>query len=313
MMLPELRTRPGDKVAREVTVDAGVTLPVTVIHGEREGKTMLVTAGIHGGEYLGIRAATLLAATLTPRDVAGRVVVLHCCNPGAFFAHRAFVVPEDGKNLNAVFPGDPEGSLAERIAHVIATAFIPVADVHVDIHCGDIPETLVSHVYYSDSADPAVNEASREMALASGADYAVPARGMKGPSHVACQRGIPSVLIERGASGLWSEEEAQRYVRQLRGVLAHCGLIDPEEALPRPRVIAHAFSLTAPKSGCWLPRVEPGDYVGAGEELGTISDFFGNVLETVVAAHEGVVLYMTSSLSVNEGGPLITYGSGDRE
>lgn len=80
-------------------------------------KTMLFTAGIHGGEYMGIKAAALLVETLTPQDVRGSVIILHCCNPQAFFAHRPFVVPGDGKNLYTSFPGDSEGSLTEKIAH----------------------------------------------------------------------------------------------------------------------------------------------------------------------------------------------------
>lgn len=305
--LPE--TKPGEKITLEIGVEGEIKLPVTIIHGEKKGKTILFTAGIHGGEYLGIMAVTLLAEALSPQNVTGRVIILHCCNPQAFFAHRPFVVPEDGKNLYTIFPGDPEGTLTEKVAHLIATAFVSVADFHVDVHCGDIPETLVSHACFMDDSDPMVNHTSLEMAVASNSDYVLPFYGIEGLSHHACSQGVPSILIERGGSGLWSEEEAEVYLRQLRGILATCGFTTPKKPFNQPRMISMVSCLTAPKSGCWLPKVESGDQVRAGEELGVITDFFGKKLETIVATHDGVILYMTSSLSVNKGGPLITYGS----
>ena len=53
--------------------------------------------------------------------------------PGARRAHperhrfrgrSPFVVPEDGKNLNRCFPGNPAGTLAERLAHAAFTQLI---------------------------------------------------------------------------------------------------------------------------------------------------------------------------------------------
>ena len=49
-----------------------IEIPLTIINGAFDGPTLLVTAGIHGGEYPGIAAATLpppwsLAAALTRR------------------------------------------------------------------------------------------------------------------------------------------------------------------------------------------------------------------------------------------------------
>lgn len=305
--LPQKSTE--NKITLEIEVEKGVKLPVTVINGKDGGKTMLLTAGINGGDYLGMRAAALLAKTLTPQDVRGSVIILHCCNPSVFFAYCPFVVQDDGKNLYTTFPGDSGGTLAEKIAHLIANAFVSVADFHVDVHCGDIPETLVSHACYIDDSHPEINQTSLEMAMASGSDYVFPFCGIESSlSHYACSQGIPSILIERGASGLWSEEEAKIYYRQLRGILANRGFIAPEKPLNKPKMIYEVFCLTASQNGCWLPQVELGDHIQAEEELGVITDFFGKTLETVVAAHDGVVLYMTSSLLVNKDGPLVTYG-----
>ena len=57
-------------------------------------------------------------------------------------------MPEDGKNLNRVFPGNPEGTLSEKTAGLISSSFFPLADFYVDLHSGDIHESLHPYVYY---------------------------------------------------------------------------------------------------------------------------------------------------------------------
>ncbi len=65
------------------------------------------------------------SASLAGRDLRGSVRVVPVLNLPAFRARSPFVVPEDGKNLNRCFPGDPAGTLADRLAH---------ADVHPADH-----------------------------------------------------------------------------------------------------------------------------------------------------------------------------------
>lgn len=310
MILRELQIEKGTKHMQSVKVPGtAIQLPVTVIDGEREGKTIVITAGIHGGEYLGIRCASLLAQLFTPADVCGRIMIVHCCNPQAFYAHRGYVVPEDGKNLNRIFPGSPNGTLAEKTAHFLAEAFVPLADYLVDLHCGDVSERLVPHVYYINNVTDEINAASHRLAMACGAGYAVPSYGTGGIFHYACRNGVPAILVERGASGLWSDGDAYLYAAQIRQLLATVGFVPPKTPFPRPVEISHATYAPAPDSGCWLPAVAPGDQVSCGQKLGEIRDFFGHLLAAVVAEHDGIVLYMASSLSIRQDAPLIAYGA----
>ena len=52
--------------------------------------------------------------------------------PAAMAGRR--VSPYDGLNLNRSFPGDPEGSPTQQIAHYIATIVLPMADAAIDLH-----------------------------------------------------------------------------------------------------------------------------------------------------------------------------------
>ena len=100
-----------------------IEIPITIINGAADGPTLLVTAGIHGGEYPGIAAAMELGGELEPEQLHGRLIMLHPVNIQGFWARREFIVPEDGKNLNRVFPGRADGTLSEKIAYLINCLF----------------------------------------------------------------------------------------------------------------------------------------------------------------------------------------------
>lgn len=46
-----------------------IEIPLTIINGAFDGPTLLVTAGIHGGEYPGIAAAMELGRSLDPQEI----------------------------------------------------------------------------------------------------------------------------------------------------------------------------------------------------------------------------------------------------
>ena len=53
-----LNAAPGERVHGFITIgDGEFSLPATIIRGEKEGKTALITAGVHAGEYVGIQSA----------------------------------------------------------------------------------------------------------------------------------------------------------------------------------------------------------------------------------------------------------------
>ena len=57
-LLKNVTVQPGQKWHGELELANGeIRLPATVLHGHGTGKTMLITAGVHAGEYVGIQAA----------------------------------------------------------------------------------------------------------------------------------------------------------------------------------------------------------------------------------------------------------------
>ena len=111
-----------------------VMIPVTVI-GNGEGPTALLTGGNHGDEYEGITALLKLANRLQARDIRGRVIIVPMMNHPAV-QNGTRTSPLDGGNLNRAFPGDPAGTLTEKIADYFTRYLVPLADVVLDMHSG---------------------------------------------------------------------------------------------------------------------------------------------------------------------------------
>ena len=304
-----LTAREGEKVQGMVEIPGGsIQLPVTLVNGTRPGKTLLITSGVHGGEYVGIQAAIETAASLQPEEVQGQVILVHPANPNAFYQRVSYINPGDGKNLNRSFPGDPNGTQTERMAHFIATQMVDQADFCVDLHGGDLHEELSSYAIYSDASTPENMAVSLEAARQLTVRYIHKSAATGGLYGCSALRGIPGILIERGCRGLWTPQEVADYREDLCRLMRHLGIL-PGTNAPAPSPVEFQYSkvLRAPKDGCWYPMASPGDWIAPGQKLGELRDCFGNLLFEAVAQEEGMLLYRIVSLAVNEGSPLCSY------
>ena len=70
-VLQDFNVAPGEKQRAVLTVaDCPFRMPATVIRGVQPGPTLLVTAGVHNMEFVGINAAIQLANDTRPEDIA---------------------------------------------------------------------------------------------------------------------------------------------------------------------------------------------------------------------------------------------------
>ena len=136
--LNDISVEPGNVWTGYLELGQGeFRLPAAVLHGTRPGKTMLITAGVHGGEYVGIQAAIELSQKLKIQKVAGTIIIVKVINVPAFERRNGSMGLTDGKNLNREFPGNPKGTEMERLAWAISHELQPAADYYIDLHSGD--------------------------------------------------------------------------------------------------------------------------------------------------------------------------------
>ena len=94
----------GEKVTGAIEVpagvDAGLSIPVAVIHGAKPGPVLAVVAGSHGTEYTSIIALEKLIAMLNPAEISGTVIVVPLINIQSFEQKVPHINPVDKKSMN---------------------------------------------------------------------------------------------------------------------------------------------------------------------------------------------------------------------
>ena len=288
--------------------------PVFEATGRRDGPRACLLAGVHGGEYSSIAALVRFMRELDVADITGSILAVPVVSPTSFAARSPFVVPEDGRNLNRSFPGDPDGSFTEVLAHHVFSEFVAGSDVLIDLHGGDMVEALEPFALYDDSP---VRDTAERLARAYGLPYVVcdTADTLGGTtSATAAAAGIPGFTAEAGGRGLLEPAEVERHLRGLSSSLRAAGVLDGEPDPPpaRQRLVQRFLWLRTPVRGWWQPAVEPGDTVTAGDRLGAVLDGFGDTVEIVTAPEDGALLFRTSSPAVDAGGLLAGLGAGLR-
>ena len=155
---------PGECKWVQIPVPGTHLLECICLCGKNPGQTLVVTAGVHGCEYVGVQALRALAQELDPSTMTGNVILLPLANPYGFYAGAKRVVPEDGVNLNSAFPGDKDGTLGRRLAFALEDSLYPAADFLADLHSGDCNESLHPLVFIPIAGEQTVNSAALEAA-----------------------------------------------------------------------------------------------------------------------------------------------------
>ncbi|UQZ90281.1 succinylglutamate desuccinylase [Deltaproteobacteria bacterium Smac51] len=303
--------KPGRKNQSPVSIaNTPFEVPMTTIGGAGDGPSVLITTGIHGSEYPATLAAIELARELNPEDVHGRLIMIHPVNTSAFKARASAIVPEDGDNLNRMFPGDPNGGLASRMAWWL-TVISDAADFYMDLHSGDIYEELTPYVYFPGHADEKVIEASKAAAMVLDVPFMVRSGAFTGAYNSAAVRGTPAILVERGGAGFCLRNDVDLYKKDIRNVLNHLGLLKSgmEPTASRPVEMTKVIYLESEHDAAWQSEVKLGQKVVKGQNLGRVFDLFGRTLAEYRAETDGTVLYQLYTLSTNKKDVLIAYGA----
>ncbi len=252
-----------------------IAIPAAVVKNG-EGPTALFTAGNHGDEYEGQVAVCNLIRELKPESIKGRVIMLPAMNlPAALAATR--VSPIDGGNMNRSFPGSPDGTVTQQIAHYVDSVLFPLADVFHDLHSGGGSLAYMVFASTHEGPDAAVNARGMAALRAFAAPVSLHWRQGSDPRFspgAAMKRGVAALGGEFGGggslnrAGLAAIEDG--LVRQLR----HMGIIAGGPPEPRAtrmlEVPSNDYFVYAPDAGVFEPATDIGDAVKKGQLCGRV-------------------------------------------
>lgn len=297
-------------------------LPTMCATSENSGPVVWLTACSHGDEVSGIVVIQEIFKSIRSRLKCGAVHAFPLMNPLGFESGIRHITMS-GEDLNRSFPGNPNGSLGERIAHTIFNTIVDtkpslVVDFHND-WIESIPYVLLDH-------DPGkLHKASYRKAM-----HAAKQAGMclivddeelhASLSFNLLLRDIPALTFELGKPNIVSESNVTYGVEAIWNILAELGMIEPRETsfqYPLPPEYANGKPLTyldkpyGSRTGIIRFLAKPGNVVKAGQPLAKIVNAFGRPQETMTAIKDGIVLGHSDSSVAFPGVPIMAFGIPD--
>lgn len=274
------------------------------------GPHLLITAGVHGDEYVPIQAVRELISHFQSRElVCGRLTLVPVVNESAFGLGRR--CGEDGLDLARTCPGRSDGSVTEQAAAALS-GLIRDADAFVDLHSGGtelLVEPLAGYMLHSDLQ---VLARQRDMAKA----FDLPLVWGTSPEFdgrslsVARDAGVPAIYVEYLGGVVADADGVEACVNGCLNVMGQLGMIERPlddsnvvEVIEDGRTgVGHMQVCNlSPITGLFEPSVELGQDVTKGDLLGRVTDPFGATTIEMLAEQSGKLVVLRGVPRVSKG------------
>lgn len=292
------------------------------------GPTVVFVSGIHGAEVSSVGGLLSFLEeldTIPDSDVSGRIIAFPFANPIALLQKTwGFKLsPLDfDENLNRLFPGDPNGSLGEQMAHAIFKFIMKraprlVVDLHT-MNSRSLPFVIVDRMRdpFSIFEADVMSDAGK---FGIGVVYEMPPEeydkeGLnKSLSGALCEKHIYSFTVEV-PSATYALPESEEIVRAgLWNIIYGMNMMKKEEFEPSLHPTRELIGVgihqrylgpRAKRAGFFRPAVFPGDWVSEKHEMGKIYNGSAKVIEAVLAPTSGYVSDIIEASFVSSGDQL---------
>ena len=277
---------------------------------------LALVAGSHGTEYASIIALEKLIAMLNPAEVSGTIIIVPLINIPSFEQKTVHLNPIDNKNMNRFYPGKIDGTQTERASYLITKQVVEQCDHLIDLHGGDMDESLRPYSYWTKTGNEKQDQISREMVLAFGLDHIViSTERPKDPQasryleNTATTRGKPSITVEAGHAGTVETDDVNALINGCLNVMRYLNMISSTATLlDRPVWIERIATLASEQTGIFYPLVKRGSFVEQGQKIGYVTDYHNNPIFEARAPVAGVVLYICAVPSMTKGSTIANIG-----
>jgi len=296
--------------------DAALSIPVAVFHGAKPGPVLAIVAGSHGTEYTSIIALEKLITTLNPAQISGTVIVVPLINIQSFEQKVPHLNPVDKKSMNRWYPGKLDGTQTDRASYLITKQVVEQCDHLIDLHGGDLDESLRPYSYWTKTGNEQQDQISKEMVLAFGLDtIIISADRPKDPQasryleNTASTRGKPSITAEAGYAGTVETDDLNALVNGCLSVMRYLKMLPgAPNVIEHPVWIEKVVTLASEQTGIFYPLAKRGTYVEQGMKVGYVTDYLGKVIFEARAPVAGVVLYVCAVPSMTKGATIANIG-----
>ena len=289
-----------------VATGATVQLDVHVIHGRKEGPTLVVMGALHGDEINGTEVCRRLLRSKSFRYLHGTLLIIPVVNSPAFL-NRSRYLP-DRRDLNRLFPGGGTGSLGARLANKITTEILPRADFIIDLHTAAADRTNLSQIRVTED-----DEASMRIAAAFRPPVVLMSSQRPGTLRGTCAvLKKPVILYESGEAGRLDAHSIRFGQQGVVSVMREVGMLPKRRGLSArmadPVICQTSQWERASEGGLFIPLVSLGKTVTSDQEIGYVGNPVTGEEIPVKASRKGVVIGRTNQGLVDEGDALFHIG-----
>jgi hypothetical protein len=284
-----------------------------------DGPLIWLTACAHGDEVAGIVIIQEIFKKLKKGLLRGQVHAFPLMNPLGF-ENASRSISLSSEDLNRSFPGNPAGTLGERIAHQIFDAVTSTdPDLVIDLHndwIRSIPYALLDRK--TGIPDVMAWEKSAESARDSGFCVIMdPEEIRKSLSYNFLARGIPALTLEMGEPFMVNEINVRHGIGAVWNILASMNMVQNTKepfVFPVPegfaggRILDYLDRPVCSSSGVIRYIARPGTVVRKGQNLARIVNAFGKTQEILTASQEALVLGHNDMSAAFPGMPLMAFG-----
>ncbi len=269
-------------------------------HPVERPKRMVIVTGTHGDELEGQFCCYEIIRRIKEHKeyLNGIVDVFPALNPlGIDTITRG--IPKFDLDMNRIFPGNLDGSLAEYTAWQVIEN-IKGADVCVDIHS--------SNIFLREIPQIRINEETADrlvpLALKMNVDYiwvhSASTVLEATLAHSLNKAGVPTLVAEMGVGMRITKDYGYQLTEGIFNVMKHLGIwTGPVSAVRSPIISTDGkvSFINAEASGVFVPSVNHSNKVRKGEHIGDIiSPVTGEVIHSVNSPVDGLVFTLRDCL-----------------
>jgi predicted deacylase len=278
-----------------------VSLPVTVVNGVEPGHTLWLSAAIHGDELNGVEIIAQILGRVNPQKLRGAIIAVSIVNVFGFIEQSRYL--PDRRDLNRSFPGSENGSLTSRLANLFMREIVERSDFGIDLHTAAVHRINLPQIRAN-----LEDETTYNCAKAFGAPLMMQSSSRDGSlRHAATKKGIPVLLYEAGEALRLNHLAIKVGISGVLGVMKHLEMYQ-DDLVPS---IGHSLRakqskwIRASYGGIFHLLVYLGDKVSKRQELGYITNAFGERRIPIRASVEGIVISHIQNPLVNQGDAII--------
>jgi len=276
-----------------------VNVPIIIERSNNPGPVVLLLAGIHGDETNGVGIIREIINLKLNIPKNGTIICIPVFNIfGYLIQTREF---PDGRDLNRMFPGTINGSLASQFAYQFTKEIAPLVDYVIDFHTGGGERDNIAQIRCNEDDEKAL-----ELAKVFNPPMIVFSNNISKSLRDTLYKMDKTVLLfEGGKSKELNPTIINEGVNGTRNVLIHLGLIEGKLTVREtPVYINKAKWLRASDSGMFKIMVKNGSFVKKKEVLGIIQDPFGEFKKKIYAPFDGYIFCINKTPIVNKGDAL---------